>query len=216
MNEIKEYKNIERVYQGFLARHFFDVARSLYFGQDQKARRDAVEALGIKEGSRVLLIGCGPGTDIPHLIAKVGKTGSIVAIEYVQAMINIAKSRAEKNGWNNIEFIQQDGSTIDYIGNFDAAMLALVLSVAPRWELMLEKTMLALKPGGSIAIVDEKIPTTGFIKIFMPLAHLFERASAAHIDRDIINEAQKHIQNVQVKEYLFKLIFILTGTKRKL
>ena len=214
MNEIYEYQNVKRVYQGFLARHFFDIARLLYFGQDEKARRDAVGALEIKEGDRVLLMGCGPGTDIPHLIAKVGQTGSIVAIEYVEAMINIAKSRANKNGWDNIEFIQQDGSTIDYVGIFDAAMLSLVLSVAPRWESMLEKTIAALKPGGRIAIVDEKIPT-GFIKIFMPLIHTLEKASAAHIDRDIIHEAKKYSHSIQVKEYLFTLLFMFIGIKNK-
>ena len=47
---------------------------------------------GLKSGQRVIDIGCGPGTLIPHIRNCVGKEGTIYALDFAEGMLNVLKA----------------------------------------------------------------------------------------------------------------------------
>ena len=86
-----------------------------------------LSSAGLKEGMRVLDIGCGPG-DVSMLIADlVGPAGSVVGIDPSRAAIDAARQRFGELGSTNVEFVQSSVDTYDGTADFDAAVCRYVL-----------------------------------------------------------------------------------------
>src|SRR5881397_1912229 len=71
-------------------------------------RRKAVELLHLKEGDRVLDVGCGPGGSLPYLVRAVGPSGEVVGVEISPEVTINARRRVEKNRWSNVQVVQAD------------------------------------------------------------------------------------------------------------
>lgn len=103
----------------------------------------------LKEGMRVLDIGCGSG-DVSFLAAQiVGEKGSVTGIDNNTSLLDMGKRRLEESTLKNLSFIEKDLKDIsDLEEKYDA--------ITGRWVLMYlpdpEKTLALLKkllvPGG--------------------------------------------------------------------
>ncbi|WP_412537817.1 methyltransferase domain-containing protein [Longispora sp. K20-0274] len=60
-------------------------------GREYKGRVAA--ALGLVPGMAVLDVGCGPGADLAGLVAEVGPTGAVLAVDADPAMVAVARRR---------------------------------------------------------------------------------------------------------------------------
>ena len=106
-----------------------------------------VEYHNLREGARILDLGCGPGLYCTRF-AKHGL--EVVGMDYSRNSIHYAKKYAEENDLN-ISYIHQDYLTMDYANEFDAVFLiycdfgALTNDGRDR---LLQKIYKALKPGG--------------------------------------------------------------------
>jgi SAM-dependent methyltransferase len=81
-------------------------------------RQKAVELLNLREGNRVLDVGCGPGGSFPYLVRAVGQSGQVVGVEISPEISINARRRIEKNGWRNVEVIEarcSGGSSDRYV-----------------------------------------------------------------------------------------------------
>jgi SAM-dependent methyltransferase len=81
---------------------FYDLELALL----EPVRRRAIERLALKAGDVVLDVGCGTGLSFELLRRRVGIEGKIVGIEQSAEMIGLARERAARNRWDNIELIQ--------------------------------------------------------------------------------------------------------------
>src|SRR5215510_11842028 len=86
-------------------------------------RQRAVELLELKEGNRVLDIGCGPGGSFPYLVHAVGPSGQVVGVEISPVISINARRRIEKNGWRNVEVMEADARTVHLTGTFDGLLM---------------------------------------------------------------------------------------------
>ena len=86
-------------------------------------RQKAVELLDLKEGDRVLDVGCGPGGSFPHLVRAVGQSGQVVGIEISPEISINARRRIEKHGWRNVEVIEAAAQDIHLTGTFDGLLM---------------------------------------------------------------------------------------------
>lgn len=106
-----------------------------------------VDHLGLKQGSRVLDLGCGPGLFSSRL-SKMGM--NVVGVDYSKNSISYASGYAKENNLD-IEYIYQNYLEIDYNSEFDAILLICydfgALTNSAR-DILLGKIRKALKPDG--------------------------------------------------------------------
>jgi SAM-dependent methyltransferase len=72
----------------------------------------AIAALGLREGERVIDIGCGCGDTTTELARRVGPAGRVLGADISAPMLEVARQRAEGLGW--VKFVQADAQTWDF------------------------------------------------------------------------------------------------------
>src|SRR5712692_4203623 len=86
-------------------------------------RQKAVELLDLKEGDRVLDVGCGPGGSFPYLVRAVGQSGQVVGVEISPEISINARRRIERNGWRNVQVIEATAQDVHLIGTFNGVLM---------------------------------------------------------------------------------------------
>lgn len=126
----------------------------------RRFRRNQIGFLNLREGERVLEVGCGTG--VLSLLAKmiVGDGGAVEAIDIAPKMVARARQKAEKAGL----LINFSVASIDELpygdGIFDAVISSLMFHHLPLRikERGLEEVYRVLKPGGRLLLCDFSSP----------------------------------------------------------
>jgi SAM-dependent methyltransferase len=85
----------------------------------QRVKRRSYELLGLREGDRVLDVGCGLGEDVRALAERVGKTGRAVGLDSSRTMIAQARRRIKRTDLS-VEFCVGDAQRLEFAdGSFD-------------------------------------------------------------------------------------------------
>jgi SAM-dependent methyltransferase len=112
-----------------------------------------VDHLGLQPGQRVLELAAGPG-DTGFLAAELVRPGgTLISSDGAEAMVEVARERAQAMGLDNVEFKQLELEWIDL-------PTASVDAILCRWGLMLtvdraaavQEMRRVLKPGGHLAL----------------------------------------------------------------
>jgi SAM-dependent methyltransferase len=117
----------------------------------------------IGPGMRVLDVACGTGHPAIPIAQAVGAGGSVLATDFAEPMVAIARDKAAAAGVSNIEFRVVDGEVLDEPdASFDAATMRWGLMFMPDPVSAIRGLARAVRPGGRIAIVvwpgPEKVP----------------------------------------------------------
>jgi demethylmenaquinone methyltransferase/2-methoxy-6-polyprenyl-1,4-benzoquinol methylase len=67
---------------------------------DKNKNNEMLDLVNIKQGSKVLDVGTGTGVMIPFLTSRIGDTGEIVAVDVVEKMIEVARSKYNDSNGN--------------------------------------------------------------------------------------------------------------------
>ncbi len=122
----------------------------------------------VKEGDRVLDIGCGTGA----LTLRAAKKGAHVkAIDINPGMLDVARSKAEAAHLSqNINFEEMGVAELgrEEDRSYDAVMSGLCLSELTEEELnfAVKEVVRILKPGGLFLVADEVRPSSFFRRLF--------------------------------------------------
>ncbi len=117
--------------------------------KDEGKLEKMANRLQIKAKSRVLDVGSGSGVFIPYLLKLAGKEGKVIALDYAQEMLKVAKTK----GYQNVEFITGDVVNLPLSsGSFDTVVC---YSSFPHFKnklKALKEMRRVLKDGGKIFI----------------------------------------------------------------
>jgi ubiquinone/menaquinone biosynthesis C-methylase UbiE len=139
---LRQYRSRARIY---------DLELALF----EPIRQRAIDLLRLKNGDRVLDVGCGTGLSFAALHGLVGAQGAIVGIEQSPEMLERARSRAAENGWNNVTLISAavEEAAIPFAA--DAALFHFTHDIMRTPE-ALANVVRHLKPGARIVAAGLK------------------------------------------------------------
>jgi arsenite methyltransferase len=109
----------------------------------------------IRKGDVVIDLGSGAGNDCFIARSETGEMGKVIGIDFTDAMIDKARSNAEKLGYQNVEFRKGDIEKMPVTSNIaDVIVSNCVLNLVPNKDGVFKEIMRVLKPGGHFSISD--------------------------------------------------------------
>jgi SAM-dependent methyltransferase len=132
---------------------------------DQMRARDASAAqavprvyfasLDLKEGHRVLEVGCGTGDEARWMAPLVGPTGWIVGVDYSQTMVDVATERTADLGLP-VEFRQGDACALEFADEtFDRCRASHTLSALHDPGRVVAEMARVARSDGRVVVVDQ-------------------------------------------------------------
>ena len=109
----------------------------------------------MKAGDVVVDLGSGAGNDCFVARSVVGETGKVIGIDMTEAMIDKARTNAEKLNFHNVEFRLGEIEKMPITSNIaDVVVSNCVLNLVPDKKKAFEEIHRILKPGGHFSISD--------------------------------------------------------------
>jgi demethylmenaquinone methyltransferase/2-methoxy-6-polyprenyl-1,4-benzoquinol methylase len=217
MRDFTTREQVEDVYRSLAP--YYDRAASVLdtfgFGYD-RLRREAVEALTLKEGDTVLEIGCGTGANFPLLEEHIGPTGRIIGIDLSRPMLDEADKRIKAGGWKNIELVQCAVTDYSFAEqSVDAVLSTFALTLEPEYELVVASAVTALRPGGACVVADLKL-ARGWPLLFLPFLLIVARPFGVSLKlakRHPWESMQRHLGKVQMFEHFGGYTYVASATR---
>lgn len=109
----------------------------------------------IRKGDTVIDLGSGAGNDCFVARNETGEDGRVIGIDFTPAMIERARTNAQKLGFANVEFRQGDIENIPVSSNMaDVIVSNCVLNLVPGKDKVFKEIFRVLKVGGHFSISD--------------------------------------------------------------
>ena len=109
----------------------------------------------IEKGDVVIDLGSGAGNDAFIARSETGDEGKVIGIDFTPAMVEKARTNAEKLGYKNVEFRQGDIEHMPVTANTaDVIVSNCVLNLVPNKDAVIKEIYRVLKPGGHFSISD--------------------------------------------------------------
>ena len=193
-------------YTWFLSRHPDFMSSFIH-----PVRQEAVRYLELKQGDRVLDVGCGTGPSFPYLVQAVGNAGEVVGVEISPAMATEARKRVANNGWSNIRVLQESAQTVKLTGRFDGLLLFGVQEVVTSPP-ALDHLLPYLKDGARIVTFGAKLLPGCKGVVFNPFFSLFTRklllSSTAPIDDQPWRLLEERVGKMHSEVYAGGLMYL--------
>lgn len=132
-----------------------------FLGQARKLRALPVNLAAIKQGERVLDVGCGTGDVTLAAARRTGPAGAVYGIDAATEMIEVARRKARRMG-RNVKFQVEAVEALSFEdGSFDVVLSSLMMHHLPGdlKQRALNEIRRVLKPGGRLVIVDIQSPS---------------------------------------------------------
>jgi ubiquinone/menaquinone biosynthesis C-methylase UbiE len=125
-----------------------------------KCAQDLVDCANIKQGDKVLDVGCGTGVVARAAVKLVGPEGKVTGIDLNEGMLDVARNLAEKQGISEIEWQLDDAASMSLDDNyFDVVLCQQGLQFMPDRTTAMAEMARVLTPGGHLAINVWRAPS---------------------------------------------------------
>jgi ubiquinone/menaquinone biosynthesis C-methylase UbiE len=204
---------------GFVRRRYDRLARFFVFFEwlfllPPGIRRKAVARLGLKPGGRVLEVGCGTGRNLPALRAAVGDEGRVYGVDVSEGMLAKAREACARAGWGNVTLVRADAAEYELPEPVDGVIFSLSYAVMPHHRQALARAWAQLRPGGSLVVMDAKLPSGALGRLLHPFVVWASRLTVlGNPDVRPWDDLRELTREVEYEEVQFGTYYILTGRK---
>ena len=130
-----------------------------------------VERIGLKPGDRVLDVCCGSGASALPAAHVVGPTGSVIAVDLADNLLDLGRRKASAAGLRNVQFRRGDMLDLSLPeAPFDAVVCVFGIFFVPDMAAAVRELWRVVRPGGVLAI------TTWGPRWFEPAVSVFWNA----------------------------------------
>jgi ubiquinone/menaquinone biosynthesis C-methylase UbiE len=121
----------------------------------ESSARWLLDTIGIRPGTRVLDVGCGPIGILGLLSEKVGPKGEVVGLEREPRFVELARREVARLGLQNVTIVEADAlkNGLDN-DSFDLVHERLVMVNVPERHKLISEMFRVTAPGGAIALED--------------------------------------------------------------
>ena len=114
-------------------------------------RKDAVRIANALPGQRILEVGVGTGIALPMY----PRHCEIVAIDFSEGMLEIAKKRTVEHQMDHVTLHRMDAGAMDFEDNsFDTVVAAYVVTAVPDYRKVVSEMIRVCRPGGRIIMLN--------------------------------------------------------------
>jgi ubiquinone/menaquinone biosynthesis C-methylase UbiE len=176
------------------------------------ARRRAVAALGLKAGDVVLEIGAGTGRNFPYLVEAVGPSGTVIALDASTGMLAQARRLLRREGWANVELLQQDAARLQIDRDLDGVLFSLSYSALPEPRPALARAWERLRPGARVVVMDMGLTEGGLRRLLAPIGRLLVKLGPGDAYSDPWSDLGGY-GKVETKRFLWDLFYVSSVAK---
>ena len=109
----------------------------------------------VEEGSVVLDLGCGAGTDLLIAAQMTGRAGRVIGVDMTAAMLERAEASARKMGLGDVELHESLIETLPLDDDsVDVVISNGVIDLVPDKEAVFDEIDRVLRPGGRVQLAD--------------------------------------------------------------
>lgn len=143
-------ERMDRMYR--YQRHIYDLTRKYYlFGRD-----GTIATLDVPKGGRLLEVGCGTGRNL-LLAHRLYPHADLYGLDISAEMLVSARANFRGQPRQPVLRVADATSFTAFefgVSGFDRVMISYALSMIPDWRAALAQGAMALRPGGSLHVVD--------------------------------------------------------------
>jgi len=164
-------------------------------------RRDALCALDVQPGERILDLACGAGANFKGIAARLDSGGFLAGLDYSPGMMGQARRRVSRHRWSHVALSLGDAARLPFAdGVFDRVICTYALKVIPLYRQALDEVLRVLKPGGVFVVLDGKL-SDGVTRFLNPLILWTAHGPLTDLARPVRDEIQRRFVEVQIREY---------------
>jgi ubiquinone/menaquinone biosynthesis C-methylase UbiE len=117
--------------------------------------RHILPKLPVKRGDSMLVLCCGPFSQLDWVPERLGHDARILGIDFSPILLEEARPQVQKLGLTNVELKEADASKdLGTDEQFDLSLCMFGISVIPNWEGAYENLVKHTKVGGKVALRD--------------------------------------------------------------
>ena len=194
----------------------YDLSANLYYligFREQHYRQRAVELLRLKKGDVIVEIGCGTGLNFSLLQRRIGPEGRIIGVDLTDRMLEQARRRVFRQGWNNVELVCMDAARFVFPSGVNGILSTFVLTLMPGFDRIIRTGRASLAPEGRFAILDLKKPenaplwlTSLMVRLTAPFGVSLDLA-----ERHPWESIEKHFPGTFYEEFFFGFVYLSVG-----
>lgn len=195
----------------------FWIYRALGFRIDHY-RGEMVGALELRSGDTAVDLGCGTGLNLPLLREAVGPGGRVIGVDLTDAMLDVARSRVEEEGWRNVELVQADLAEYRLPEGAGGVTSTLAITLVPEYDAVIEGAAAALRPAGRLAVLDFREPED-WPDWLIRLAAWANRPYGVSLElanRHPWESVRRHLRETAYREYYFGALYLSVGERPEL